>query len=248
MSSNNNVTNPKCSNCKCYFTPTIKSSGQLFKTCDKCRTKNKETRVKNNCPHDKRKSQCRVCKGSSFCIHDKRKSQCRDCDGTSFCIHNKYKTTCKECGSRSICEHNREKRNCKECNEKLCFVRCHSKQIKTYLTSTRYEKIKNHYNDNLGCTVEEFINHIKMKIEYFNTYSSTTDQMTLNHIHIDNNKPMSQFHSDDADEFLECCHYSNIQPLLSESNLTKSSKWSEENNKYWLDNIKGKEYNERYFP
>ena len=44
MNSNNNITNPKCSNCKCYFTPTIKSSGQLFKTCDKCRTKDKEAR------------------------------------------------------------------------------------------------------------------------------------------------------------------------------------------------------------
>jgi len=27
MNSNNNITNPKCSNSKCYFTPAIKSSG-----------------------------------------------------------------------------------------------------------------------------------------------------------------------------------------------------------------------------
>ena len=72
--------------------------------------------------------------------------------------------------------------------------------------------------------------------------------MTLNNIHLDHIKPISKFNLDDADEILECCHYSNIQPLLSESNLTKANKWTEENNKYWLDNIKGKEYNEIYIP
>ena len=41
MSSNTNINNPKCSNCKCYFTPTLKSSGQPFKTCDKCRIQDK---------------------------------------------------------------------------------------------------------------------------------------------------------------------------------------------------------------
>jgi hypothetical protein len=266
MSSNNNITNPKCSNCKCYFTPTIKSSGQPFKTCDKCRTKDKESRIKYQCEHGKRKERCKLCGGVGICEHDKRKDRCKMCGGVGICEHNrrksdcilcggsqicehkKRKSRCKECGGSEICEHNREKRNCKECNEKLCVVRYHSKQIKKYLTSTRYEKIKNHYNDNLGCTVEEFIDHIKKKMDYFNTYLSTSEQMTLNNIHLDHIKPISKFNLDDADEILECCHYSNIQPLLSESNLTKANKWTEENNKYWLDNIKGKEYNEVYIP
>ena len=47
MNSNNNNINPKCSNCKCYFTPEIKSSGQPFKTCEKCRTKDKGSRNVN---------------------------------------------------------------------------------------------------------------------------------------------------------------------------------------------------------
>ena len=50
MISNNNITNPKCSKCKCYFIPTTKSSGEMFKTCEKCRTKDKEAR---KCEHDK---------------------------------------------------------------------------------------------------------------------------------------------------------------------------------------------------
>jgi hypothetical protein len=270
MSSNNNVTNPKCSNCKCYFIPTVKSSGLPFKTCDKCRTKDKESKESNKCEHDKRRSRCVKCGGSEICEHKREKYKCKDCDrglvgsqicepnkekykskqcgGGRTCEHDKRKSRCIQCEGSETCEHNTEKSKCPKCNEKLCYVRYHSKQIKRYLTSTRYEKIKNHYNDNLGCTVEEFINHINMKIEYFNTYLSTSERMSLNNITIDHIKPVSKFNLDNADEFLDCCHYSNIQPLLSETNLTKSSKWTEENNKYWLDNINGKEYNEIYIP
>ncbi len=72
--------------------------------------------------------------------------------------------------------------------------------------------------------------------------------MTLDNIHIDHIKPISQFDLDNADEILDCCHYSNIQLLLAETNLQKAHKWTKENNKYWLDNIMGKEYNEIYIP
>jgi hypothetical protein len=130
----------------------------------------------------------------------------------------------------------------------LCLIRLHTQQIKRYLTSTRYEKIKNHYIYNLGCTVNEFINLIKNKIEYFNTYLSTNEQMTIDNISIDHIKPISNFNLDDENEFLECCNYTNIQPLLTITNKEKHNKWTEENNKYWNDNIKNKEYHEIYIP
>ncbi len=41
---NEETHNPKCSNCKCYWKPDetdFKSSGLYFKTCKKCRDKNK---------------------------------------------------------------------------------------------------------------------------------------------------------------------------------------------------------------
>ena len=248
MNSNNNITNPKCSKCKCYFIPTIKSSGLPYTTCDKCRTKDKESRVKNKCPHDKQKQICKDCNGSSFCEHGKRKSTCRECKGVSICIHDKIKSQCRDCNGSSICEHNKQKLSCKKCNPKLCLIRIYTHQIKKYLTSPKYEKIKNHYNDNLGCTVDEFINHIKKKIEYFNTYLSTNEQMTLNNISIDHIKPISKFNLEDENEFLDCCNYTNIQPLLHITNMEKHNKWTDDNDKYWLDNIKGKEYNEIYIP
>ncbi len=124
MISVNNITNPKCSTCKCYFIPTIKSSGQLFKTCDKCRTKDKEAKKNNKCPHDKRQLYCKKCGGNGICEHSKRKTECKNVSN----------------GGNGICEHSRDKRSCKECNPKLCLLRLHTKQIRRYLTSTRYEK------------------------------------------------------------------------------------------------------------
>ena len=160
MNSNNNITNPKCSNCKCYFTPDIKSSGLPFKTCEKCRTKNKEKK----CEHNTRKDRCKLCGGVGLCEHDRRKNECKLCGGSQICEHNNIKGRCIQCGGSQICEHNTRKDRCKECKPKLHLLRLHTKQIKIYLTTSRYEKIKNHYNDNLGCTVEEFVNHIKRKL------------------------------------------------------------------------------------
>jgi hypothetical protein len=46
--------------------------------------------------------------------------------------------------------------------------------------------------------------------------------MTLDNIHIDHIKPISHFNLDNADEFFNCNHYSNIHPLLSETNSQKA--------------------------
>jgi hypothetical protein len=46
--------------------------------------------------------------------------------------------------------------------------------------------------------------------------------MTLDNIHIDHINPISQFYLDNANEFFDWNHYSNIHPLLSETNLQKA--------------------------
>jgi hypothetical protein len=72
--------------------------------------------------------------------------------------------------------------------------------------------------------------------------------MTLDNILIDHIKPISKFNLDDENDFLDCCNYTNIQPLLHITNLEKHNKWTDENNKYWNENIKNKEYYEIYIP
>ena len=74
-----------------------------------------------HCEHDKRKSRCKECGGSSFCEHGIQKSRCKECGGSSFCEHGKRKSECKECGGSQICEHGRIKSTCKECGgSKIC--------------------------------------------------------------------------------------------------------------------------------
>ena len=67
------------------------------------------------CPHQRRRSSCRDCGGSSICPHKRRRSQCKDCGGASICQHNRERTKCKQCGGRSLCQHGRQKSQCKDC-------------------------------------------------------------------------------------------------------------------------------------
>ncbi len=58
-----------------------------------------------HCEHDKQKSPCKECGGSSFCEHGKRKSRCKECGGSSLCkndwcdtrANSKYEGYCMPC-------------------------------------------------------------------------------------------------------------------------------------------------------
>jgi len=197
------------------------------------------------CIHDKRKTYCRECGGSSICIHDKRKSNCRDCKGGSFCTHDREKSRCKECGGSSICIHDKEKRRCKECNLQLYLIHLQRMAIYRCIKSSKLEKTKPSI-EYLGCSAEYFKEYLKKKMDNFNQFSEI--EMTWDNIHIDHIKPINSFNLDDVDEFLTCCHYTNLQPLLAEVNLNKNCKWSDEDNAFWNEKIKDKEYYDIYIP
>lgn len=191
------------------------------------------------CEHNRVKSRCRECKGIEICEHDKIKYGCRECKGSAYCEHDKKKQICKECKGTSICEHNNQKQNCKEClslGEYL--VKLQRGQIWRVLNQSNINKTKSSI-EYLGCSVEYFIEYLKSKM---------TDEMTFENIHIDHIKPVSRFNLDNEEEFLDCVHYTNFQALLSSDNLSKSNKWSDVDELFWNENIKGKEYNKIYYP
>jgi hypothetical protein len=212
---------------------------------DKQRQKCRDCGGSQICIHNKQKSHCRDCGGGSICIHNKFKSQCRDCGGGSICIHNKFKSICRDCGGSQICEHNREKSKCKECNLQLYLINLQRGQIKRCLKLSNLSKTK-HSIEYLGCSTEYFIEYFKKKMELFNQFSEI--EMTWDNIHIDHIKPVSVFNLDDEEEFLSCCHYTNLQPLLAEVNLSKNCKWTDEDDVFWNENIKDKEYYDIYLP
>lgn len=190
------------------------------------------------CKHNRIKSQCKECGGSGICEHNLRKSQCKECLGSAFCEHNRIKSRCKECGGSQLCEHKRQTSACKDCNLMKCLVSLQRGSIRRMLLSGNLTKLKPTI-EYLGCSAEYFLEYLQKKM---------LDGMTFNNIHIDHIKPVSRFNLQNEDEFLDCCHYTNLQPLLAEDNLIKHNKWNDTNEEFWRTNIKGKEYFQIYNP
>jgi hypothetical protein len=80
----------------------------------------------------------------------------------------------------------------------------------------------------LGCSVQELKSHIESKF----TLEMSWDNWGPKTWHIDHIKPLSSFDLTDRDQFLEACHYTNLQPLYWEDNLSKGSKLLNINNSY----------------
>jgi hypothetical protein len=177
------------------------------------------------CLHKKLKWNCTDCNGVQICIHKKIKKSCKDCGGTDICIHKKIKYFCKECNGKGICIHDIRSYDCKICKPHYYLVNLLRERIRYSLK--KLGKTKNTI-DYLGCSPEEFYNYIKAKM---------TSEMSLNNIHIDHIKPVSKFNFENIEDVYQCCHWSNLQPLLSIDNLKKNNKWSIEDEINWKKNI-----------
>jgi hypothetical protein len=84
----------------------------------------------------------------------------------------------------------------------------------------------------LGCSLSKFKGYIEA---LFYPHPRTGEMMTWNNWardgwHLDHIKPLSSFDLTDRESFLKACHYSNIQPLWAEENLSKGARISEEIN------------------
>ena len=55
-------------------------------------------------------------KKRKLCPHNRQRSKCKECGGSSICQHKRQRSQCKECGGASICEHQRIRSKCKECH------------------------------------------------------------------------------------------------------------------------------------
>jgi hypothetical protein len=75
----------------------------------------------------------------------------------------------------------------------------------------------------LGCSIDFFIQYFQNKMDIANV--DKEEKMTFDNIHIDHIKPVSMFDLNNKEEFLKCCHYTNLQPLLAKDNLEKSNTW-----------------------
>ena len=72
----------------------------------------------------------------------------------------------------------------------------------------------------LGCTINELRDHLEAQFQQ----GMTWDNWTRDGWHIDHIKPLASFDLTDREQFKEACHYTNLQPLWAEENLSKGAK------------------------
>jgi len=212
--------------------------GLVRKSCNSCLESSRKQRIANKCEHGKRKDQCKSCGGSSFCEHGKQKAYCKECGGSAFCEHGKQKAKCKECGGSSFCIHDRRKAQCKVYHPSQYMASLVSHQVARCFKHSKLPKI-NHSISYLGCDTDHLIVHLKSKLK---------ENETMDDIHIDHIKPLSKFDLDIEEEFLKCCHYTNLQPLSATDNFKKHNTWSETDEAFWNENIIYNTYSGIYIP
>jgi hypothetical protein len=72
----------------------------------------------------------------------------------------------------------------------------------------------------LGCTIQELKSYLESKFQL----GMSWDNWSLHGWHIDHIEPLCSFDLSDREQFLKACHYSNLQPMWAEDNLSKNGK------------------------
>ena len=254
------VLNPKCVSCKTYWKPDVndvKSSGATCKTCKRCREKNdinaeRKRQEKNEYQKQYRKDHNEQVKEYNKNYNQDHKEQAKEYqsqynkDNNNKEKKKEYNNKYRQDNKDAKREYNNQYRlNIKQNNPAQYLVQLQYAQISRCLkksTTTERKPIIEY----LGCSPDELLNYIQIKINNWNA-DNLNQLMDLTNIQIDHTKPISRFNLDDPDEFLECVNYTNLQPLLIADNKSKYNRWTDENEAYWVDNIRGNtEYNKVY--
>ena len=74
--------------------------------------------------------------------------------------------------------------------------------------------------ESLGCSPKELKKHLENQF----TEGMTWDNYGLKGWHMDHITPLDSFDLKDEQEYLEACHYTNLQPLWAIDNLSKGNR------------------------
>lgn len=103
------------------------------------------------------------------------------------------------------------------------IIRTIRSRTRLFIKSANIQKIDS-ITKAIGCSKQEFIAHIESK--FYNRKSGeimTWENYGYYGWHIDHIKPLSSFDLTNEEQFKKACHYTNLQPLWAEDNLTKSN-------------------------
>lgn len=196
------------------------------------------------CEHRRERRRCHECKGASICIHGSERSRCRRCAGIAICEHNQHRTRCVACGGSETCQHAKRRTRCSVCSPQQYLLNL--LRSRTYSLVRKADTKKSRRTlEYLGCSADEFMQHMQRKIDQWN--ASHTAQMTLQNTHIDHIKPCATATS--HSHVVELAHFTNLQPLLVADNLAKTASWGPADDCFWRANIAGQSaYTNIYWP
>lgn len=124
---------------------------------------------------------------------------------------------------KTYLEANKDKRNKHRRNRKKTDIQY---KLSNNLRSRLRDAIRCNYKSgsavkDLGCSIEE----LKVYLESKFLPGMTWDNYGLYGWHIDHIKPLASFDLSDRNQLLEACHYTNLQPLWANDNLSKGDKF-----------------------
>lgn len=116
---------------------------------------------------------------------------------------------------REVVNTNRRNKYSNDLNYKIsCIMR------NRFYKSVKRKKITNSSISFLGCSIDEFKEHIEKKF----LIGMNWDNWKYNGWHIDHIIPLSRFNLKDKNEIKKAFHYSNLQPMWGIENIKKYNK------------------------
>ena len=175
-----------------------------MKTCSKCKLEKKLEDFYEDKRRNNRRAECKICMSKYFHenkdIINIRKRKWRNI--------NKKELNLK----RSIYEKNKRKNNIQFKLGKILRTRLGMAISNNYKSGSAVS--------DLGCSIEKF----KLWLEMHWEEGMSWENYGRTGWHIDHVKPLDSFDLTDRKQFLEACHFSNLQPMWAKDNLSKGNK------------------------
>jgi len=122
--------------------------------------------------------------------------------------------------SKEYNKNHKEKRNEYQNNRKKTDI---NYKLAYNLRNRLNKALKGNYKSgsavkDMGCSI------IELKIHLERQFKKGISWDNYGKWHIDHVKPLASFNLSDRNEFLEACHYTNLQPLWAKENMSKGDK------------------------
>ena len=133
-----------------------------------------------------------------------------------------------------VTDKNRKKRKLRRHNER--YKTDIHYRLKVNLRNRLRHAVKNNQKigsavKDLGCTVDKLKSYLESQF----TPGMAWSNYGRKGWHIDHIKPLSKFDLTNLEQFKQACHYSNLQPLWAEDNMSKGDKYEEHNDIKQMD-------------